>query len=471
MRTRRLAAASTLLVLAAGCQMAARNVKPAPLDAEGEIYVYLEALPPQADRLQFTVEALVATRSDGQEFPLTIRLPDVAGKEATRQRLLASGRVPPGEYTGVTLRVGKGSLSSSDGQATSLLVSAEPVRAPVAFPLARAHARVVSLRLDYARSLDKGFGFRPSLSAAVPVMPLVELLGFATDTGADAITVFDKKSRQVVAVWPTGRDPRGLAVDALQGRLYVALGGADEIQAFDVVTGTEMGRARLQPGDRPREVALTFDRRTLVVTCEGSNYAAFVDPLGLVEVGRARTGLQPTALLVDPWGRRAYAANQGSSSLTVLDVGARSASGTTLTDGAVARAAMNRAGDRLYLVSPTSAYLTVLSTPAMTQLSRTYVGFGAIAVHVDHRTDYVYVSMGDTGELQMFVPQAPLPLFRVPLPGPATWLAIDDTYDVLLAVIPSLKAVAGMELVSRKLVPLVDTGDASYATAVVGQRD
>jgi len=259
-------------------------------------------------------------------------------------------------------------------------------------------------------------------------------------------------------------------VDRVTGRLFVALSGGDEVASYDLVTGEELGRARLRPGDRPQELALAGDGRTLVVTNAGSNSVAFVDALGLVEIGRAQAGIQPTALLLDRQGRRAYAFNQGSSNGTVIDVAARAAAGTFPTDGAVARAAFSRNGDRMYVVSPSSAYMRVLSVPSLSTVNQIFVGFNAVSVHVDPRTDYVYVGMGDTGQLQLFAPLAPLPVGRVDLPGPATWLSIDDTYDVLLCVVPSRSGVAAMELTSRRVLPMLETGDSPYGAAVAGER-
>jgi YVTN family beta-propeller protein len=459
-----------LLALVTSCQMTSRTVKPEPLDAEGEVWVYLDALPAQAQRLQFSLESLAAVRADGQEHPITLSFADLSGKEDQRQRLLATGRLPPGEYAGLSVRVKKATLEAEEGPPTSLLVPADPVRVVVTFAVARARARVVSLSLDYGRSLDKGFGFRPVLAGSVPAMSLVELLGFVTNTDSDAVTVFDKNTRKVVAVLPAGRDPRGIAVDRRRLRVFVALSGADEVASYDLLTGEEVGRARLQPGDRPHEVALSVDGKVLVTTNAGSDSASFVDPSGLVEVGRARTGIRPTALLMDRFGRRAYAFNQGSNNITVLDVAGRAASGTITTDGPPARGALNRAGDRLYVVSPISSYMTVHAVPGNAQVNRVFVGFGAAAVLLDARTDYVYVSAGDVGELQIFAPATPLPVARVELPGPATWLAIDDTYDVLLGVVPSRRGLSAMQLNSRKVLPLLDLGHGPYAAAVVGER-
>jgi YVTN family beta-propeller protein len=222
-----IAVLTTVVTLVTGCQMAARTVKQPRLDSEAELRVYLDELPRQAERLQFSLESVTASRADGQEVPLQLLLPEVSGKDERRQRLLASGRIPPGEYAGLAFRVKKATLVGDDGAPASLLVPSEPIRTTAPFQVSRARARVLSLSFQYGPSIDKGFNFRPSFVAIVPPLPIVDLLAFATDTGSDTVTVFDKRTRQVAAVLPTGRDPLGLAVDKLQGRLFVALQGSD----------------------------------------------------------------------------------------------------------------------------------------------------------------------------------------------------------------------------------------------------
>ena len=438
------ASAVSVAALLAGCQMAARSVKPPPLDAEGEVWVYLQELPSQAERLEFSLESLAATRADGQEFPLRLALAEVSGKDERRQRLLATGRLPPGEYTGLSLRVKKATLAGDDGGApANLLVPAEPVKVAARFAVARARARVVTLALQYGHSLDKGFGFRPAFPGAVPAMPLVELLGFATATGSDAVTVFDKQSRQVVAVLAAGRDPKGLAVDRLQGKLYVALSGADEVAAYDLVTGEELGRARLQPGDRPQELGALRRPAHARRHQPGQQHAW---PSSTPQ-GARRGGARPD-------GHPAHGAPHGPAGAARLRLqpgleqhhhrrrGDRAPRpGPSPPTGRPARGAFNRAGDRMYVVSPTSAYMDVLAIPSLARVNQIYVGFNAVGVHVDPRTDYVYVSMGDGGQLQLFAPLAPLPVGRVELPGPATFLAIDNAYDRMLGVVPDRNGV------------------------------
>jgi hypothetical protein len=463
-----------LVVMLAGCQMATRTVKPAPLEQEGELWVYLQPLPAQAERLEFTIESMTARGADGSEIPLTLLFAEVTGTNASRQRLVARGRLPRGEYAGISLRVKKAALGGEGGTRSDLLPPVDPVKVAVPFSIPRAGAKVVTLDLDFSRSLEKGFGFKPALSGAVPPMPLVERLGFVSCTGSDVITVFDQRTRRVVAVLAAGRDPRGMAIDPLAGRLYVALSGEDQVAQYDLVSGSELGRARLQPGDRPSEVGLTTDGKLLLTTNTGSNTASFVDPFALVELGRVRAGQEPTALLMDRQGRRAYAFNRGTANVTIIDTtdtSGRSVPRTVALEGEPARAALNRAGDRMYLAAPMSANLSVLAVPSLAVLSRIYVGFRAVSVHVNPRNDYVYVSQGGSGTIQIFSPMTPLPVDRWQLPGEAVWMTTDTLDDVLFTVVPSTKEGVGVEQTARKVLPGFDVGDDPYAVVLAGPRD
>ena len=463
-------AAFLLLPTLLGCQMAVRSAKPAPLDQEGEVWVYLAPVPQQLERLEFAVSSVGLGRGDGAAVPLRLVLPEVSGKRASRERLLAVGRVPPGAYAALTVQIGKASVTGGEGKA-DLLAPAEPVRVPLPMNVARGRAVVVSLALQPASSVQKGFGFTPAFTAQVPELPLAERLGFASDTGSDAVTVFDRRTRRVAAVIPTGRDPRGIALDPRLGRLYVALSGEDQVAAFDLQTGAEVGRIRLQPGDEPLEVAATPDGRLLVTVNRRSSTASFLDPQSLVEVDRAPTGLQPSSLLVDRSGRRAYAFNRGSSSVTVLDLATRKAVASFPTEPEPLRGALSRAGDRLYVASALSPYLASYAVPALTPLKRTYVGPGASALLVDTRTDYLYLAKGQERRIQIYEPAAFLAIAELPAEGGVTWMSIDGLENLLLAVVPETGSVGAYELNARRALPGVDVGTEPYAAAVVGERN
>jgi YVTN family beta-propeller protein len=299
----------------------------------------------------------------------------------------------------------------------------------------------------------------------------VERLGFASGTGADAVTVFDRRTRRVAAVLPTGRDPQGIAIDPRLGRLYVALAGEDQVAAFDLQSLAEVGRIRLQPGDAPTEVSVTPDGRLLVTANRRTASASFLDAQGLLEVDRASTGLEPSSLLLDRAGRRGYVFNRGSSSVTVLDLATRKAVASFPTEPEPLRGTLSRAGDRLYVASAASPYLASYALPALTPLKRTYVGMGASAVLVDPRTDYVYLAKGAERRIQIYEPAAFLAIAEMPAGGAVTWMSIDGLENALLAVQPDLGSVAAFELNTRRPLPAVDVGAEPYAAAVVGERN
>jgi YVTN family beta-propeller protein len=76
--------------------------------------------------------------------------------------------------------------------------------------------------------------------------------------------VFDKKAAQVTGVIPVGRGPSGMALDQRSRRLYVANSGDNEILVADILANQVTNKIRLTSGDRPLDLALTPDGKTLL---------------------------------------------------------------------------------------------------------------------------------------------------------------------------------------------------------------
>ena len=85
-----------LFVLLAACQARHSLLKP-PLEHEGQVFVYLRAMEPEAGRLTFRLGSVSAVRADGDEVALVLHLREIRGRDAKRERLLASGNLPPGQ--------------------------------------------------------------------------------------------------------------------------------------------------------------------------------------------------------------------------------------------------------------------------------------------------------------------------------------------------------------------------------------
>jgi YVTN family beta-propeller protein len=462
-----------VLASLSACQLGGQRARVlAPLDQEGEIFVYLEPPHDAASRVSFTVESLSAERADGALLPLEVALREVKRAESQGQRLLAWGRLPPGDYTALVLKVSRATLDGEEGSGLSnLLVPEEPTSIPAPLSVARGRGTVLSLALQFGSSVQKGFAFSPSFTAHVEGIPVTQLTAYCSNAALADLTVLDKHRRRAVGALPVGREPHGLALDVTRGRAYVALAGEDVVQVLDLLTGTELNRIALRAGDGPRELGLTLDGRLLVVTNANSNSVSFLDPIAAFETDRVIVGQEPSALLLDRSNRRAYVANRRSSSVTVLDLSTHGVVTTFATDALPARVQLNRAANRLYVAQAGSAYLNVYSLPDNTLQKRVFVGLGATALKVDPRSDLVYVGKSDETILQVFDPFSLMPVDTIELPEGTSYLTIDDVENTMLALLPDRRAVAFVNLTTRRVESVVDVGNEPFIVTVIGERN
>lgn len=457
-----------LLLAATACVTTTRSAPSLhPIAGEAELHVYVQPLPRDADPLTFTVESVSLRRVDGGEVPLQLETRQISGADPRAQRPLAWGRVPPGEYAGLDVKIGSAKVVRG-GEPARLMVEPDPIRVELSFRLASGAASVAWLALDPS-AVRSTFAFAPGFKATLAPQTPPQLAVYVTNTGSASVTVIDRRARLVTGLIPTGSEPIGIAIDRAAARAYVSLSREDQIDVLDVAANASIGRIRLMPGDGPGEIGVSSDG-TLVVVNVRSRTVSFVDPGAQSEVGRAKLGDDPVALLVDRGGRRAYVANRGSGTITVLDVPNRAVVGTISTDPEPLKMALSRDGSRLYVVHRGSNNLAVFSVPTLAPLTRTYIGLGAVAVKVDPRTDLVYLSRREDPRLWVFDPVALQVLDQFAVPGEVSQMVIDDADDALLALVPGRRLLAVVDLTSRAVLAEIPVGAESYGVALAGER-
>jgi YVTN family beta-propeller protein len=451
-----------------GCQATLSKFLP-PLQEEGEIYLYAEPFPQEAERLRFNIGGIFAVGADGREFPLTVSLHELKPSDMRRQRLLASGRVPPGSYIGFSFKVNKAFLKTEEGEA-NLLVPEVPVRNEFPFDVGRKRAYVISLTLKYVQSISAGFSFSPIFSMMIPARPIPSLTGYVSNLGSNNITVFDKKLQKVLAVIVTGRAPAGMVLDQRRGRVYVALSGDDAIELVDVLSGEVINRLRINTSDQPRELALTPDGKTLLVANQGTNTVSFVDALSLVELGRVEVGREPNSISIHPNGIRAFVFNTASSTVSVIDIPNKTVMATITTDPAPLRGQFNRRGDRLYIIHEWSTYLTALDPFALSVLRRFPVRMGMTSIKVDTQTDLVYMGRGRDTTVEVYDPFSFVAVDSINTGAGITYMIIDGDENNLYMVNPEMKSVMVSRLVRKKVISEMDVGESPYWVTMMGER-
>ncbi len=437
--------------------------------ADGSVNVYLQPLPAEAARLTFAIASVSAVAAGGSESPLKVSLKTAGGTETTRQRLLASGRLQPGSYSGFVLRVQQAALQGPHGE-QKLTVPDAPIRLDASFAVGGSQGALFWLALRYQESIGGENAFTPVFTLVTPPGPIPDHAGLVTNTASNTITVFDKSLAQAVAVIDTCGGPAGLALDQRRRRAYVACSKDDQVQAIDVATGAIVERSGLSPGDRPREVALTPDGNTLVSVNNGSNSISFFDATSLTRQERINVGSGPSSILIDPSGRRAFVFNTLSSSVSVVDLASRNLLATTSTESSPLRGAFNARGDRLYVIHERSPYMTVLDPQQLTIVTRARLRIGVTAIDVDRVRDLICLGGSRDTAVEFYDPNALMPIYSMRTKAGVDYLRIDAENNALYMVSREARGLLVGRLAGRQVVAQIDVGDDPYCVAVMGEK-
>ena len=457
-----------LAVVPSGC-LHRPSLQREALEEEGEVYLYLQPFPQEAQRLRFVLTGISALRGDGARFPCSLNLGSIKADEMRRQRYAASCRLEPGAYAGFQVSVREAALRTAEGEA-SLLVPEQPTALDAPFQIRKKKAQALFLSLNYPETVKDGFSFRPAFSVLAPPRPVTALGGFLTNTDSDTITVFDRKLGQVVDVVATGRRPMGIVLDQQRMRVFVALAGEDAVEVFDSTSGESLARIGLQAGDAPSDIALTPDGRTLLVTDAGMDTLSFIDPQSFLERDRLAVGRGPAGVLIDGAGMRAYVFNSLASSITIVDIPNRSVAGLITTEPGPFRGQFDRKGGRLYVISEHSPYLSVLDPAGAGAPKRIFVGGEPGALKVDTATDMIYVSKRRGIGVDIYDPFSFFPAGTIATAGGVDFLAIDGEENNLYLLAPERRALSAVNVNSRNEVFRIDTGESPYGVAVTGGR-
>ena len=142
--------------------------------------------------------------------------------------------------------------------------------------------------------------------------------------GEDTLSFIDLKSGREIARRETGPNPHEVAISP-DGKLAAVVSyGGDTIDVFDVASHSKIETISLAPNKRPHGIIWLDDWR-IIATTEGSDSLTVVSPpvddtLDR-KVSAISTGQKGSHMVaVSPDKRRAYVANMGSGTVSVLDL-------------------------------------------------------------------------------------------------------------------------------------------------------
>jgi YVTN family beta-propeller protein len=145
--------------------------------------------------------------------------------------------------------------------------------------------------------------------------------------GEDSVSFVDLETGRELGRQETGPNPHEVALSPDGRQVAVVSYGGSSIDVFDVSTRAPVRRIDLGANTAPHGIVWLADGR-IVATTEGSDAVVLVSP-DLQSVSAVSTGQEGSHMVaVAPAAERAYVANMGSKSVTVIDLRA----GTKLRD-------------------------------------------------------------------------------------------------------------------------------------------
>ena len=241
--------------------------------------------------------------------------------------------------------------------------------------------------------------FAALLASAAPLVaaPLL-LIG---NKGEDSLSFVDLGTGRELKRLETGRAPHEIALSP-DGKLaaVVAYGGTS-IDLFDVARRERVGSVDLAANARPHGLVWLSDGR-IVATAEGRKALMVVAPdrRSVREIATGQDGTHMVAVSRD--GRRAYTANMGSGTVSVIDLIAGAKLRDVPAGGQPEGIALSPDGRRLWVADRQGDSLRVFDTAEMRVLATLRTGRTPIRVLLspDGRTA-VTSNYGD-GTLSLF---------------------------------------------------------------------
>lgn len=465
--TKRSFALLPIFLMLAACTLPQAPEVPAVAETGTGLHLYLQPLPQEAANLTLTITSLHAVSVNNEKIPLldgpVTLVPSV---HANRQTRLLAAALPAGEYRGISIDLGEASLAAEEGR-IELLTNSEPQVVGHPYTIRTDEAQALFLSLQPDRLVEAGYRLNARFALWKPRPPVPELKGLVSHPRAGIVSFFEKKTPALFDVLAVGEGPAGLALDPPRRRAYVALSGENGIAVIDLVQGVVERKVRLRSADRPRELALSPDGRTLTALNTGSGSISILDTATLQERQRLVFATRPAQVFAGS-GDAVYVTLPDANTLALVDT-TRGVIVTTvnLTDAPVDGVA-DLERNRLYLLTEDSPDLLVVDADTLEISGRIYVGPGARCLALHRENGLVYVGLV-RGEIAVVDPQVGFPIFSFPT-GAGTVDIVPDPGENSLFVLGERKPVLEQfDLVSRKRLATLELGTGGGEMVIMGQ--
>ena len=198
--------------------------------------------------------------------------------------------------------------------------------------------------------------------------------------GEDTVSFVDLKTGKELGKAATGKAPHEIAISPDGRQAAVVAYGGKSIDIFDIASRARLNSIDLAPNEGPHGIAWLKDGR-LVATTERSQSIVVVDPEAGKVTASIATGQQGTHMVaVSPDASRAYTANIGSGTVSVIDLEAGSKLRDLAVGGEPEGIALTDAGRTLWVADLKGHRVQAFDTASFAKLAE--VETGAVPIRV-----------------------------------------------------------------------------------------
>lgn len=438
---------------------------PQVVDPGATLHLYLQPIPQEARPLTLSIASLNARSSSGHDIPL-LDEPFVlsAGQQIGLQTKLVTRKLPPGEYLGLSIAIKKATYLNEDG-AADLLSNPDLQLIPQQFSIKPEQASALFLAINPDRLITDGYRLTVTFSLWSSLTPLTELKGVVSHPENGTLSLFEKKTPWVFSVLALGQRASGLALDQERRRAYIALTDEDTVLIVDLVRERIERKIRLRSADRPQELTLADNGRTLLVTNRGSSAISLIDTESFRERQRILFSTRPASVLANSNSSRAYVTLPEANSLALFDTDRGTVDATVNLPETPTTGIVSSDGSMLYLLTETSPDLLLVDAQTLQLKSQVFIGYGANSL-TRTRDSLIYVGL-DNGEIAVIDPRVELPIDHFRAGGPVADL-VPDLMENSLFVLTGQK-LEKYDLISKKKQAVLDLGSVGFEMSIMGE--
>jgi len=221
-------------------------------------------------------------------------------------------------------------------------------------------------------------------------------LMYVTLPGQDAVAVFNPATGQVLATIPVGSDPRDIAVDAKNNRIYV-LNGDGTYSVIDGATNLVIDTFAVPGGSGAVGVVYDPSTNQLFFSNAVTNTVYAVPASGPVTRAAEESipvGAQPRKGAVNPCTSRVYIPNYGDGTLSVIDSAADTVVSTVMLGFRPVAVTVNANTNMVYTANEHGS-VSVIDGATDTLVTTLFIGGEPTGISADTAHNLIYVSNSD----------------------------------------------------------------------------